>query len=502
MKRQKNLGLGLIGVVVVAFLAGTFFNPNVNTTTSVQASTEQPKAIAHATPDSESSIAEGDLISQLNGIFVNAARDVEPSVVTIYSEKVIRTRRFKNPFEYFFGQDFGQRQREPSEQEYVQRGMGSGVIIDSNGLIVTNNHVIHEADDIRVETTDGQTYDATVVGTDSKTDIAVVKVEASGLPAARLGDSDALEVGEWVLAIGNPFSEQLQHTVTKGIVSAKGRQDLQLAEYEDFIQTDAPINPGNSGGALVNLRGQVVGINTAIVAPSGTFAGIGFAIPINMASKIVDDLVTKGRVVRGWLGVTIGPVDKDLVKALGLKDSKGAVISDVAPGSPAAKAGLQISDVIIEFDGVRIRDVDHLQFMVADVVPGKRVNAIINRGGTERNVTITIAELGGTSVAATPDLTSGIEDKLGIRVSNVTADATRTYGYSENSGVLITNVDPVSEARRKDLREGDLIKEINRKRVSNVSECYEVLKDIKKGDTVLFLAQRRNNNFFAAIEVK
>ncbi len=510
MKRNAKIGLGIF----LAFLLGAVFTvvltSQLDITNKVIAShPEQPAISEEATPSTLDQ-SQRDLIQQLNGIFIQAAERVKPSVVTIFSEKVIKMRRYRSPFDFFFGDQFFQEffgqpapppkgKKDYEEQKFVEKGMGSGVIVRSDGIILTNYHVVKDADDIRVKTTDGKVYEAKILGSDPQTDLAVVKIEAKDLPVAPLGDSNKLKVGEWVLAIGNPFSEQLHHTVTKGIVSAKGRSDLRLAEYEDFIQTDAPINPGNSGGALINLYGEVIGINTAIVAPSGAFAGIGFAIPINMAKKVMKDLLTKGKVVRGWLGVYIQPVDEDLAKALKLKENKGALVVEVEDGSPADKAGIKSSDVIVKFNGVEVRDPDHLKLLVADTRPGVKVPVVINRGGKEKTLTVVLGEREGKTEAA-PQV-SQITDKLGFKVSNLTPDLARQFGYENVKGVIITDVDPTSEAARKGLRVGDLIKEVNRKKVSNVSEFSKALKEVKPGDVVLFLAQRGKNNFFVALEI-
>jgi serine protease Do len=509
MDRRYRLGIWF----VLAFLLGVTVTVVLTTqwdvTPKVQASSDSAITGKGATP-SQITPQEQDLINQLNGVFIKAAERVMPSVVTIFSEKVIKMR-YRSPFDFFFGDEFfreffgtpSPRRRRPrdEEQKFVQKGMGSGVIVRSDGIILTNYHVIKDADDIRVKTTDGKVYEAEIVGTDPQTDLAVVRIDAENLPVAPLGDSDKIRVGEWVLAIGNPFSEQLHHTVTKGIVSAKGRSDLRLAEYEDFIQTDAPINPGNSGGALVNLRGEVIGINTAIVAPSGAFAGIGFAIPINMAKKVMNDLLTKGKVVRGYLGVYIQPVDEDLARALGLKEAKGALVVEVEEGSPADRAGIKTSDVIVKFNGVEVRNPDHLKMIVADTRPGVEVPVVVNRGGKQKTLHVVLGEREGETVASAPSMKEEVSKKLGFEVSDLTAELAQQYGYENVKGVIITRIDPTSEAARKGLREGDVIKEVNRKRVTSVAEFTKIIRSAKPGDVVLFLAQRGKNNFFVALEI-
>ena len=509
MKRNQKIGLAVGLAFVLGILVTVILTSQFDWTRNVFASGKEEALVSEEATPSQLSQSQQDLIEQLNGVFIHAAERVKPSVVTIFSEKVIKMR-YRSPFDFFFGDEFFQqffgepapRRRQPErEQKFVQKGMGSGVIVRSDGIILTNNHVVKGADDIRVKTTDGKVYEAKVVGTDPQTDLAVVKIDAKNLPVAPLGDSDKLKVGEWVLAIGNPFSEQLHHTVTKGIVSAKGRSDLRLAEYEDFIQTDAPINPGNSGGALINLYGEVVGINTAIVAPSGAFAGIGFAIPINMAKKVMNDLLTKGKVVRGYLGVYIQPVDEDLAKALHLKEPKGALVVEVEKGSPADKAGIKTSDVIVKFNGIEIRDPDHLKLLVADTKPGVEVPVVVNRGGKEKTLKVVLEEREGGTEASAPVAAENITSKLGLKVSNLTPDLARQYGYEGVKGVLITDVDPTSEAGHKGLREGDLIKEVNRKKVSSVAEFTKILSKAKPGDVVLLLVQRGKNNFFVALEI-
>ncbi|RKY79379.1 DegQ family serine endoprotease [candidate division KSB1 bacterium] len=494
----------LIGILITIIVTANFdFTKH-----GIASNTNGSKA-AYIEASEQSSVSAKDLalIDHINKIFVQAAKKVKPSVVTIYSEKVIKVLRYRSPFDFFFGDDFfnqffqqSPRERsKPQTDKYIQQGMGSGVIIRSDGYILTNYHVVKEADDIRVITTDRKKYEAKVVGTDPKTDLALLKIDASNLPAAILGDSDKLQVGEWVLAIGNPFSERFHHTVTKGIVSAKGRTFGNVKAYENFIQTDAPINPGNSGGALVNLRGEVVGINSAIVTPTGAFAGMGFAIPINMAKKVVKDLMTKGKVVRGWLGVYIQPVDEDLAKALGLRENRGALVVKVQEDSPAEKAGIQTSDVIIKFNGVEVENPDHLKILVGQANPGTKVKVVVNRDGKLKTFQVTLGELPGEQKET--KLSKKAKEKLGIEVQNLTADLARRYGYEKVSGVIITSVDPTSVAGRKGLREGDLIKEVNRQKINNVREYEAALEKLKPGDVVLFLIQRGESNLFVAMEI-
>ncbi len=310
-----------------------------------------------------------DALLQLEKAYIQVAEAVKPWVVTITSSKIYRYQ-YRNPWEDFFD-FFGQQDRrrdQNQEREYRQEGLGSGVIVSRDGFILTNNHVVQEADEIRVITMDKKEYNAKLIGRDDKTDVAVVKIEGESLAFARLGDSDNIKVGQIVMAIGNPFSQQLQLTVTEGIISAKGRSNIGLSNYEDFIQTTAAINPGNSGGALVNLKGELIGVNTAIVSRSGGFNGIGFAIPVNMARRVMDMLIDKGYVVRGYLGVVPQTVDEEMAQALGLEDSHGALIASVEAGTPADKAGLKEQDVVLEIDGRKVIDQNDFRLRIADEI--------------------------------------------------------------------------------------------------------------------------------------
>jgi len=432
--------------------------------------------------------------------FVAVAKKVNPAVVTITSEKVIKYQRMRSPFEEFFGEDFFRFFEFPvPEGELRQHGHGSGVIVTQDGYILTNYHVVKGADRINVITFNRKTYKAKVIGTDPKTDVAVVKIDAEGLPAATLGDSDKLQVGEWVLAIGSPFSERLENTVTAGIISAKGRSNIGLAEYEDFIQTDAAINPGNSGGPLVNLRGEVIGINTAIQTTTGGYQGIGFAIPINMARKVMEALITEGRVIRGWLGVWIQSVGEDMAKALKLKENKGALVSKVVEGSPADKAGIKRSDVIVEFDGKKVKDATHLKNMVANTTPGKKVEIKVIRNGVIKRLTVKLAEL--PSEEAKSPLAYETREKIGLRVQNLTPELARRLGYEGDYGVIVSDVRPGSIAWRKGLRRGDLIMEINRQKIRSVRDYQRVLNKMKGGEVALFLVKRGKDTFFVALPI-
>ena len=457
-------------------------------------------AIALPVAAQETSVQDRPLrtLRDLNQAFVDIANSVMPAVVTVSTEKII-TQRVFNPFagdpffEYFFGPGYHQ----PRERQFRQQGLGSGVIVSREGHVLTNNHVVRDADSIWVRTYDGRRYRAKVVGTDPKTDIAVIKIDADNLTPIEIGDSDALQVGEIVLAIGSPMSENLAYTVTQGIVSAKGRSNVGLADYEDFIQTDAAINPGNSGGPLVNLDGQLVGINTAIVSRSGGFQGIGFAVPSNMAMGVMNSLLSEGKVVRGWLGVTIQDVNETLANAMGLSEARGALVGDVVPDSPADKAGLQSGDVIVAVDGREIRSSSQLRSHIASTAPGTRVTLTINRDGRTMDVPVTLGELPSEIAMATAP--EELRDLLGFTVKTLTRDLADEYGITGKvRGVVVTDIDPESNAYRAGLRQGDVITTVDRTRVRTAEQFFNRLRTKKRGDTVLLKIYRDGAGFYVA----
>ena len=440
-------------------------------------------------------------LQDLNNAFVGIAAQVIPTVVTVSTEKIISgggMSPFANDpfFQFFFGGPNNQNQQGQG-QKYVQQGLGSGVIVSADGYILTNNHVIDGADSITVGTLDGKKYPGKVVGADPETDIAVVKIEASNLPFIRVGDSDKLRVGELVMAVGSPMSPNLAHTVTQGIVSAVGRSNIGLADYEDFIQTDAAINPGNSGGPLVNMDGELVGINSAIVSQSGGFQGIGFAVPSNMAVRIMNALITSGKVVRGWLGVSIQDINQQIAKAMNLTQTSGALIGDVVADSPADSAGLKAGDIITSVNGKTVKNTVELRNQIASTAPGTKVTLGINRDGKMMDVAITLGELPST-MAGGPG-SSSVQQKLGFSVSNLTADLARQYGLNANmSGVVVMTIDQTSNAFRSGLRQGDLIVSINKQPVKNVVEFNKVMSTKKSGETVLLRISRQGNSFYIA----
>jgi serine protease Do len=436
---------------------------------------------------------------------VEVAKLVTPAVVNISTSRVLKgqegfplTPFFEDPFfRRFFGDEFFRQFEVPRERR--EQSLGSGVIIDSNGYIVTNNHVISKADEIKVLLNDRREFKGKIVGTDPKTDLAVIKINAAGLPSIPWGDSSQLQVGELVLAVGNPFG--LNQTVTMGIISAVGRANVGIADYEDFIQTDAAINPGNSGGALVNIRGELIGINTAIFTRSGGYMGIGFAVPSSMAKSVMESLKTKGKVVRGWLGVTIQEVNADLAKQFGLEDAKGALVSDVLDNSPAEKAGVERGDVIIELDGKPVESASQLKNMVAQLTIGSKVDLTVVRDKKEKRLAVVIAEQPKEIAKAGVEEEAGASKAMaGIEVHDLTPEIARRYGLSRGErGVVVTQVEPDSNADNAGIREGDLILEMNRSPVRNTGDYERIVSGLKKGQSVLLLVNRQGRTLFITI---
>jgi len=433
-----------------------------------------------------------DTLRQMGKAFAKIAEKASPAVVGITAKQVVVQEYpafndwpFGDPFgDDFFRRFFGQPSpRQPSPQQKYHRPVrGSGFVVSSDGHILTNNHVVKDAEEINVKLEDGREFQAKIVGSDPDSEVAVIKIDADNLHTLELADSDALEVGEWVIAIGNPFG--LSHTVTAGIVSAKGRSGLRLAEYEDYIQTDAAINPGNSGGPLIDLDGEVVGINTAIIGPGGNI-GIGFAIPINMAKFIYDQLIEGGKIVRGALGIFIRDLDPDLAESLDLEITKGVVITEVLEGSAAEKAGMKRYDVIVEFNGEKIEKLNEFRNRVAMLKPGTKVKIVILRDGKRKTL---IAELGESSEELQSAKT-GLEamEQLGLTVQNLSDDLAERYGYEGQTGVLITRVEPGSEAARKGITSGMLITEVDRKTVRNTKDFNEAIEKATEAGKVLLL---------------
>lgn len=433
--------------------------------------------------------------------FSEIASAVSPAVVNISTTKVVRreTAPFSDdPFFDLFRpfHDFG------LPKKWKEQSLGSGVIVSKDGYIITNNHVVEQSEDIRVILYDKRSFKGKVVGSDPKTDIAVIKISADNLPTVPWGDSDRLQVGEFVLAIGNPFG--LSHTVTMGIISAVGRANVGIADYEDFIQTDAAINPGNSGGPLVNTKGELIGINTAIFSRSGGYQGIGFAVPSNMARLVMDQLMKQGKIVRGWLGVTIQDITPELSQKFGLKDSKGALVGDIAKGSPAERAGIVRGDVILEFSGKEIKSVGGLRNMVAQSKVGSQVKLRILRNGKEHEVSAVIAELpkeaaGSPSEPSSEDIERNAFS--GIAVMDLSKEIARQLGLGANEkGVVVARVESGSAADEAGVKKGDVIQEIDRKKITRVGEYNSIVAAIKAGDTTLLFVNRAGRRFYITIK--
>ena len=426
-------------------------------------------------------IAKENESSNIPKGFAPVLKPALPAVVNISSTRVVKPPQspfFNNPF---FGRFFGGQ----APAELRQRGLGSGVIVSPDGYILTNNHVVDQATEIKVVLPDKRQFKGTVVGTDPKTDVALVKIGATSLPTLTLGDSSKIEVGDYALAIGDPFG--IGETATMGIVSATGRGNLDIEDYEDFIQTDAAINPGNSGGALINARSELIGINTAILAGNGGAGqGIGFAIPINMARYVMEAILKHGRVVRGYLGVSIQEVTPDIAKAFNVPAEKGALVGDVSPDGPAAKAGLKRGDVIEEINGEPVTGPNDLKLKIASMPPGSVVHLKVNRNGQERDIPVTLGEL-PEKAAKGPSDTSGDNSPMrGAQVDELTPDIAHQLGLPPNTkGVVVTDVDPGSSAADAGLRPGDVIQEINHKPVTSVRDYQQALRQAGKGPVVL-----------------
>jgi len=488
---------GIIFLILLGYIIGTsFLKPERVVFYENPSQTERGYSVIPASmPIGDANIPS---IQSLNEAFVAISEAVSPAVVTIIVDKVVKNKG-ASPFhgmdDDWFWKFFG------PMPEYRGKALGSGVIVDDKGYILTNNHVVDDAEKIKVKLMDDREYKAEVIGADPRSDVAVIKIDARDLRAAVLGTSESLRVGEWVLAIGSPLSEDLAHTVTAGIVSAKGRNNIVDSSYGQFIQTDAAINPGNSGGALVNIKGEVVGINTAIATDGGSGnIGIGFAIPIDLAKKVMKDLIEKGRVVRAWLGVTIGPIDDSFAKAMGIDTRNGALVSTIVKDNPADKAGLAVGDLIIRFDGQKVKDPSHLSSMVSNSEVGKVTSVVVLRDKKEKEFKIKLEEMPddieNRPIRGSTESTS----KLGIMVQDITADAARQYDINpDEKGVLVTNVDRNSEAANA-LRPGDVIKRIGYQDVKNVAE-YRAALDKTDSEYVMFLVKRGNNTFFVTLEL-
>ena len=433
--------------------------------------------------------------------FVSLAEQLKPAVVNIGTAKTVKPKApiYPGPqgpggdmFEEFFERFF----RNAPQSPHKQRSLGSGFIISQDGYILTNDHVVDGADEIKVKLSDGREFTGEIRGLDPKLDLALIKIDAGeDLPVARLGNSEEIKVGEWVMAIGNPFG--LEQTVTVGIVSAKGRV-IGAGPYDDFIQTDASINPGNSGGPLFNMQGEVIGINTAIVAQG---QGIGFAIPVNMAKQIIPQLRDEGRVTRGWLGVTVQALNKELAESFDLDTTHGALVNEVIEDSPADKAGLKRGDIIVEYDGKQVDELNDLPRLVAATPVDETVSVKVFRDGKERTINVKIGRLddGEVALAADDEETGGA---LGLTVANVTPELVERYSLESDQGILITKIDPEGPAAEANLRVGDLVFEADGKAVGSVKEFEELVGKMKSGKVLRLLIQRRAKILYTTVTLE
>jgi serine protease Do len=427
-------------------------------------------------------------LKSMSNQFVDVADKVSPSVVTITASKVTKINNpladLNLPFE-FFGFDAPQK-----EKEYRSSALGSGVIVQ-DGYVITNNHVVKDAEEIKIVLSDKREFDAELVGGDAKTDIALLRIKGDKLPAAQLGESNNVRVGEWVLAIGSPFSAKLGNTVTHGIVSGLGRSGMRLSTYESYIQTDASINPGNSGGALVNLDGEVIGINSAILSRSGGSNGIGFAIPIDLAKKVMNDLIKEGRVIRAWLGINIQELNQDLSESLGLDGIEGVLVSDVVEDSPASEAKLKAGDVIMKVNNDEVNSPSELQINISSRSPGETVKLTIIREQKTKYVNVKLEELPGEKTLADIEGEES-EIDLGFTVRSNNEEIAREFGLDTQSGVVIVKVSVTSEIYQKGVREGDRIVTMEGKTIKDLDDFHKVYDAIEKNQTVLILIETKN----------
>lgn len=493
--RSSKLVFGAI-LIIIGVLAGVLLTANFNLIFR-----------GHAGSEADARKLLEDKMSTMNDWsegFSAVAEYVTPSVVTVETKTTVK---YEDPFNDFFGGDeffkrfFGNPRNQPRQEQKLS-GLGSGVIVTADGYIITNNHVIDKTDEIKITLSNGKTYDGKLIGTDPRTDIAVVKIDEKDLPAIKMANSDLIKVGQWAIAVGNPFSKSLSHTVTAGIISGMSRSSVGLDSDVDFLQTDAAINPGNSGGALVNMKGELVGINAAIISRSGGYEGIGFAIPANTAKSIMDQLIKTGKVVRGFVGVSMQDVDEQMAKALGLKSAKGAVIAQVVEGSPADKAKLQQGDVIIKVNGKEVANSLEIRKQIIPKQPGSEVELTLIRDGKEINVKVILDEAPGEPLAVKEEAPAKKSfERLGMNVTNMNKDLAAKYNVPNIAGVLITEIEQGGPAFNAGLRQGDIVQRVGRKDIKTVKEFVDEVNKITKGETALFLVNRKGSSLFIAFNM-
>ncbi|MCI1277451.1 MAG: DegQ family serine endoprotease [Nitrospira sp.] len=437
--------------------------------------------------------------------FTDVAKSVTPAVVNITTsgaEEVSDSSRPRGRMEDFFGSPFGPRRFGPPMEPRERRGggQGSGVIVTPDGYVLTNNHVIAGAKTVTVTLPDKREFKGRIVGSDPKSDIAVVKIDGTQLPTVTWGDSGRLQVGEYVLAVGNPFG--LNSTVTLGIVSALGRGHMGITQYEDFIQTDAAINPGNSGGALVNTKGELIGINTAIFSQTGGYQGVGFAVSTSMSKPIYESLVKTGKVVRGFMGIGIQDLNQELAKSFNVKGNHGAIVTDVKEEGPADKAGLKQGDVIVSYQGTAIEDAVTLQRAVTRSSVGSKATVTVMRDGHEKDLSVTIGELPDNPQVAKAEAVPSEQPLAGLAVQELDRETAQELGLKGKiQGVVVTTIEPESDAERAGLMPGDVIREINRKPVTSMKDFDRAASDLKKGQTVLVLVNRRGASLYLSATI-
>jgi len=493
---MNNTKKALAGTLSASLAVGGFMFGRMTQTEHAQAQTDSAPTPAVSTPSGRALPS-----------FATLAAQASPSVVYI---KVVAVEKagqegpgFGSPSSPF-GENspfpFRMPFPSPPQGEFKRRGSGSGFVIRNDGIIITNNHVVENAKEILVTLTDKREYNAKVLGRDPKTDLAVIKIDPKGdLPVAKLGDSETLQVGDWVMAIGNPFG--LNNTVTAGIVSAKGRS-IGAGPYDNFIQTDASINPGNSGGPLFNERGEVVGINSAIFSQSGGNIGIGFAIPINLAKKLVPELEAHGSVTRGWLGVSIQQVTPDLAKSLGLEDARGALVADVTSESPAAKGGVQRGDVIVAYNGTKVAESATLPSLVAETPVGETVPVEVLRSGKSKTLEVKVAKLTDEASANDPDEQGAQKSHWGLALRDLRPEERERAGLKDGEGVLIAGIAPESPAAEANLQVGDVILEVNKAAVGSVADLKKEAAKVEGDKPLLLLLRRADGNLFASLTAK
>jgi Do/DeqQ family serine protease len=479
---QVKLGAATVAVLFASMLAGSSLHGP-----AARAGGPTAAVAGQAPPSSVPAASYADLVSR-----------VAPSVVTVRSERMVKPAGVPFGDDPFFRQFFGDRLPEGPMPPRREGGLGSGVVVTADGYILTNHHVVDGAEHIKVELSDKRVFPARLVGSDAPSDLAVLKVAASGLPALQVGDSDAVRVGDVVLAFGNPLG--VGQTVTMGIISAKGRAtDLGNGSFEDFLQTDAPINQGNSGGALVNTRGELVGINSQIVTPSGGNIGIGFAIPASMARNVMAQLLKDGKVHRGQLGLMVQDVTAEIAKSLSLREVKGALAGDVKPGSAAARAGIERGDVIVAFDGVPVEDANSLRNRVAATAPGSKVTLTVLRNHQERTLTARLGELEPTRTAGSDAAGGSERGKLGLSLKPLSPAEARELGAEGAKGLLVAEVDPDGPAAASGFQAGDVIEQVNGRPVAAVSDLKDATKDATDARPALVLVRRKGASLFLTL---